>query len=411
MNPPSVAPVTDLDRLPAAKIPTCTMCPQNVAPEPSSPLPDPLAGTRYRTRSRIDEGGMGAVYLAEHTELGHVVVIKLLHERIAHDDGMIDRVRLEAQTLASLEHPNLVTVTDAGYTPDGRPFIAMEKLVGRTLHEELHRRGKFPLAQAIDIARAILSALAAAHEKGVVHRDVKPGNIFLHVEEGQCIPKLLDFGIAKVVREVTGGPRPLAVPTRKGGVVGTPAYMAPEQALGKAVDVRADIYALALVLYKTITGRGPFAHRKGDGVLAAHVRDDPEPPSRFSRDPVPPELDAVVMKALSKDPAERFQTAKEMLAALGSIGQAFRKPTGWLATTAYDDSEPEPAPLLRPNSGLGKPEPLTAHDEDESDTVPDPSPKRAQRFESRLFLVVVLLSAVIGGAIIAWIASSMGGTP
>jgi len=224
---------------------------------------------------------------------------------------------------------------------------------------------------------------------------------------------LLDFGIAKVVREVAGGPRPLAVPTREGGVVGTPAYMAPEQALGKVVDVRADIYAVALVLYKSITGRGPFDHRKDDGgVLAAHVRDVPDPPSRFIQEPVPPELEAVVMKGLSKDPAQRFQTAEEMIAALDGIGQAFRKRAGWLATTAFDDGEPDPVPSLAPNSRLTRTEPIPAAAEEALPTPPpDPSSARTRRFETILFAGVVLLSTVMGAGLIAWLAAYLKGTP
>jgi serine/threonine protein kinase len=388
------------------------MPPPSTAHVPGSLTPDPLAGTRYSARSLIDEGGMGAVYLAEHTELGHQVVIKLLHARVAQDRDMIDRVRLEAQTLAGLKHPHLVLVTDAGYTPDGRPFMAMEKLVGCTLQEELVKRGALPLGEAIDIVRAVLQGLAAAHAKGVVHRDVKPGNVFLHVHQGRRIPKLLDFGIAKVVREVAGGPRPIAVPTREGGVVGTPAYMAPEQALGRAVDVRSDIYAVALVLYKAITGRGPFDHRKSDGtLLAAHVRETPEPPSRFSQEPVPPELEAVVMKGLSKDPAQRFQTAEEMIAALDSIGQAFRKPTGWLATTAFRDGEPDAAPLPTPTGVPERTEPIPDDGGESPGPEPVPSPTRTRRFERVLFAIVVLLSAGMGAGVIAWIAAWLRGTP
>ncbi|PIE06347.1 MAG: serine/threonine protein kinase [Sorangium cellulosum] len=294
-----------------------------------SPL-DPLEGTRYRTRSRLDYGGMGDVFLANHIELGHTVVIKLLHKRLGEDEGMVDRVRLEAQTLANLRHPNLVRVIDAGNVPDGRPFFVMERLVGHTLHKEIARRGKLPVDEALIIIRGVLRGLQAAHGLGVVHRDVKPGNIFLHeTDQGTRIPKLLDFGIAKVVRKISGGPRPLAVPTVQGGIIGTPAYLAPEQVLGRNVDVQADIYAASLVLYKSIAGHGPFDHHKDDGHLAAaHVRDDPKPLSHYVDEPVPAELETLIRKGLSKNPEDRFQTAEEMIKALQGLESVIAKRRG-----------------------------------------------------------------------------------
>ena len=282
---------------------------------------------------------MGEVYSVEHIELGKTMVAKLLHASRGRPED-IDRMRLESQALARLHHPNIVNVTDAGLTLEGRPFVIMEQLQGRTLHAELHVRGALPLAEALEIVRSVLSALDAAHELGIVHRDIKPANIFLHeTPRGQRVLKLLDFGLAKVLGNAPGhAPAPLQEPTREGIILGTPSHLSPEQALGKPVDQRSDLYSLGVVLYRMVAGRGPF-DKVGKKLIAAHANEKPRAPSMFSSEPIPPELDYAVLKALSKKPEKRFQSAQEFARALGLILDAWSQPTGWSPTLAYDGSE------------------------------------------------------------------------
>jgi len=312
-------------------------------------VPDPLLGTKYRALERIGQGGMGDVVLAEHLELGREVVVKLLDVACQSDSEMVDRMRIEAQTLARLSHPNIVVVNDVGRTPAGRPFVVMERLRGRTLHARLHdpqnRDSSVPLGEALAIIQSVLDALGAAHELGVVHRDVKPANIFLHEPraaggaEGQREPivKLLDFGLAKVLAGASPhAPRPLAQPTEDGAVLGTPGYLSPEQAAGRPLDVRSDVYAAGLVLYRMIAGRRPFEGSADE--VASTLKKVPAPPSRHSREPIPPELDLAVLKALAKDPDVRFQTAREFATALGLILESWSQPVGWSPTLGFDGS-------------------------------------------------------------------------
>jgi serine/threonine-protein kinase len=276
---------------------------------------DPLAGTQYRAVARLGQGGMGEVFLADHVELGRRFVVKLLHASMAESARLVDRMRIEAQALARLEHPHIVEVNNFGKTAAGRPFIVMERLRGATLADELRQRGAFSVHETLRLTRQLLSALAAAHAIGLVHRDIKLSNLFLHQLPGQPpILKVLDFGIAKVIEGVSpNAPRPLLHPTEEGVVLGTPRYMSPEAILALPVDHRSDLYSVGLVLYTLLAGRGPWHHQPDDRqVLAAQVREQPEPLSRYVREPVPAELERAIMKLLEKRPEHRFQSAREL---------------------------------------------------------------------------------------------------
>jgi serine/threonine-protein kinase len=255
---------------------------------------------------------MGELIVAEHLELGRQFVVKLLHQRLAGDPQLIDRVRVEAQSLGRLNHPNVVSVVGFGHAADGRPYIAMEYLRGRTLTEELASR-RLSVMESVSFARSILSALGAAHALGIVHRDVKPDNLMLVQRTDGLVVKVLDFGMARVLPGVApGAPQPLSFPTDTGVVVGTPRFVSPEAARGEEVDARADLYSAGLVLYVMLAGRGPFDHLKGtDRLLSAQAESEPELPSRYAVEPIPAELDAAVQKALAKRPEERFQSAAE----------------------------------------------------------------------------------------------------
>jgi serine/threonine protein kinase len=255
---------------------------------------------------------MGEVFLVVHEEIGRQLVAKLLHRRLVHDERLLDRVRIEAHSLARLHDPNIVQVTDFRLTQDGRPFLVMEHLLGRTLKEELVARGPLSLLDALDFMHQSLSGIVATHALGIVHRDVKPENLFLSEEiDGTITLKVLDFGLARIIPGISDeGPQPLTVPTDTGAVLGTPRYLSPEAALGKRVDHRADLYSLALVFYEMVVGFGPFEHLKHD-FLSAHAVEEPAAPSRYAKRPIPAELDAAILRGLRKDPGERYQSASE----------------------------------------------------------------------------------------------------
>ncbi|XXY53924.1 serine/threonine-protein kinase [Sorangium sp. So ce269] len=294
------------------------------APELSDTL---LYGTPYRPVRRLGRGGMGEVIEAAHVGLDKPVVVKLLHRDLNREPRLVERMRVEAQSLARLAHPNLVTVTDFGRTAEGRTFLVMERLHGRTLREELAARGALPALEAIDLVTQTLAGLAAAHGAGIVHRDVKLDNLFVcdADAQGRRMVKVLDFGIAKVVASAGDGraPAPSLYQTEEGVVVGTPRYLSPEQASGEAVDARSDVYAAGVVLYTLLAGRGPFEHvRPVHELLRAHASEVPAPPSRYAPRPVPPELDRAIMRALEKRPELRFPSAAAFAAELSRIAAA-----------------------------------------------------------------------------------------
>ncbi len=231
-----------------------------------------VPGTRYSVLGHLGSGGMGSVYLVEHTELGKQFVLKALFRELAGRKDLVGRLRQEWRALARLNHPNIVNVTDAGTSDNGVPFYVMERVEGETLSDLLRREHALGIPRAVSLCAAVLEGLSAAHEIGIVHRDVKPQNIL--VVAGGSV-KLLDFGIAKLADQSA------EVITARGIAIGTPRYMSPEQAKGQAVDARADLYAVGLVLFETIAGTGPFDDaRDANELLLCHLS---KPPPRLSR--------------------------------------------------------------------------------------------------------------------------------
>src|SRR5262245_43972940 len=262
---------------------------------------------RYVIRRKLGSGGMADVYLAEDQELGRRVALKLLNDRHAADDQFVERFRREAQSAAGLNHPNIVSIFDRGRA-EGTYYIAMEFLDGRTLKELLVKNGPTPIPIAIDYARQILNALSFAHRHGIVHRDIKPHNVVVG-PDGRV--KVTDFGIARSQSSQM---------TEAGSIVGTAQYLSPEQAKGAPVDPRSDLYSLGIVLYEMLTGKVPFAGEAPVEIAMKHLQATPEPPSSL-RAEVSHELDAVVMRALAKDPDDRYDSADEMEADLGRVAR------------------------------------------------------------------------------------------
>ncbi|HAF25121.1 MAG TPA: hypothetical protein DCK93_19815 [Blastocatellia bacterium] len=284
--------------------------------------------SHYRILEPLGEGGMGTVYLAEDTHLGRRVAIKFPSVNSDSHDYRARFLR-EARAVSELSHPGIATLFDYGETSEGRPFLVMELARGRPL-TELMQKGELSLARAVAIVTDVATALVEAHARGVVHRDIKPSNIMID-EPGQV--KVLDFGLAKQLnKDHVGSSEPeaqtlLATETRSGVVLGTPAYLSPEQAIGGAVDGRSDLFALGTLLYESITGRTPFAGNSFIEIAANVLHVEPAPPSRVNPD-VPRELDFITLKALAKKPAKRYQSAKEMIADLNAVKDQLEENSG-----------------------------------------------------------------------------------
>jgi eukaryotic-like serine/threonine-protein kinase len=271
-----------------------------------------IPGTRYQVVRLIGSGGMGRVYEVEHVELGKRFVLKALQRELGRREDLVARLRNEWRALARLEHPNIVNVTDAGTSHNGVPFYVMERLEGETLSMLLHRQRRLLPQQALAIAAGILEGLHAAHQIGVVHRDVKPPNIFL---TGPMSVKVLDFGIAKIkdAKDVI---------TARGIAVGTPRYMSPEQAQGTAVDARSDIYATGLMLFEMVSGIGPFDDAQDHNELLLAQLGRPAP-LLSSVTVVAPELDTLVAAMLAKDPRERPSDAMQVARTLRELSRRY----------------------------------------------------------------------------------------
>ncbi|MBK8173287.1 MAG: serine/threonine protein kinase [Sandaracinaceae bacterium] len=287
------------------------------------PGEDPLVGIvlheRYKILRRIGEGGMGIVYEATHVVIEKKVALKVLRDDFSSRPEVVERFRQEAKSASRIGHEHIVDISDFGETPSGASYFVMEMLVGEDLADLLAREGTLAPRRAAHILIQCCKALGAAHSKGIVHRDMKPENIFLITREDQAdFVKIVDFGIAKMSDIETAG-APGRKLTKTGMIFGTPEYMSPEQAAGKALDHRVDIYAMGVILYELLTGRVPFVGDTFMGVLTQHMFEEP-PPLRTVNAHVacPPELEAVIFKALSKDAAARFQSMDEMARAIAT---------------------------------------------------------------------------------------------
>jgi len=279
-----------------------------------------VVGGRFKVLELLGKGAAGEVYVAEHTDLGRRYAIKVLKETVEADVTMVERFRREARAAGRLDHPNIVYISDFGRMEDGRLYLVMEYVPGNTLQEVIkaapHHR--LPRSQALEILRQTADALSAAHEAGVVHRDIKPGNLLLSAAPGGGDRvKILDFGLAKIMIESE-----LTALTGRGEMFGTPAYMSPEQARGDPIDAKTDLYALGILGFELLTGRLPFITKSIPQMMLCHQQDPvPDPQSLLGSDepPLPVELKALVLQCLAKEPEKRPATAGALARAIEGL--------------------------------------------------------------------------------------------
>ena len=335
-----------------------------VPPVPESQRPDPMVGRtlegRYTILARLGAGSMGTVYRAKQHAMGREVAIKILRSDRAVDDAAKARFLREARTNSLLASPNTVTVFDFGQAQTGELYLAMELLDGESLGQRLHRGGRMSVAASVDTTRQALRSLAEAHAKGIIHRDLKPDNLFFArvLSGGQYeeIVKVLDFGIAKMLRDEDAAMN--AVETQAGTVFGTPRYMSPEQAQGKPLDPRSDLYALGVILYQMLTGRPPFADDDAVVVMARYIKTQPRPPSEICPEAmIPADVERVVMRTLSNDPNDRPPTAEALSAELARALESMAAATSGVRISVSQPPQPIPDAIA---AGIAPPPPPQA---------------------------------------------------
>ncbi|MFJ9815906.1 Stk1 family PASTA domain-containing Ser/Thr kinase [Streptomyces sp. NPDC101151] len=356
-------------------------------------------GGRYELGQVLGRGGMAEVYLAHDTRLGRTVAVKTLRADLARDPSFQARFRREAQSAASLNHPAIVAVYDTGEDYiDGVsiPYIVMEYVDGSTLRELLHSGRKLLPERAMEMTVGILQGLEYAHRNGIVHRDIKPANVML-TRNGQV--KVMDFGIARAM-----GDSGMTM-TQTAAVIGTAQYLSPEQAKGEQVDARSDLYSTGCLLYELLTVRPPFVGDSPVAVAYQHVREEPQAPSVFDPE-ITPEMDAIVLKALVKDPNYRYQSADEMRADIEACldGQpvAATAAMGAVGYVGYPDDQPTTA--MRPDAGAGATSMLPPMNPDDGgygyDDRPDRRRQQKKSNTSTILLVVAGILVLIGAILI-----------
>jgi serine/threonine-protein kinase len=403
-------------------------------------LPDPLIGTvvagRYRVLALLGEGGMGQVYMAEHEAIEKRVALKVLRAEYSAKPDIVTRFQQEAISASRIKHVNVLDVFDFGQLDNGCFFLAMELLEGNDLADDLVRDRIIEPARAVRIAIQICRALGAAHSRGVVHRDLKPENVFLQrTADGDEVVKIVDFGIAQLRSsdEAAASEHKRRRLTRTGMIFGTPEYMAPEQAAGRKADLRVDIYALGVILYEMVTGAVPFTGETFMAVLAAHLNN--VPPSIHQAYPdvtISTELRSVIMRALAKDPAARFQSMGELASALFATPEGARSthlpaqsPAPAIQQQVPGDSPDAPLPPASqhsPTAACGTPDHAASAQTLAAVDSPEPpvrqpgtetaAVKSAPKSRPALLVATALLMVAAGAAAVAFFLSTKRtGTP
>ena len=354
-------------------------------------MADRVLSGRYRIVRHIARGGMAEVYLAHDQLLDRPVAVKVLFPELADDASFVERFRREARAAAGLNHHNIVSVYDFG-EDSGSYFIVMEYVEGETLRDIIGTKGPMAPSHATEIAADVAAALDAAHRQGIIHRDVKPGNVLV-----SGVVKVADFGIARA-----GDPRDSL--TQTGAVMGTATYLSPEQAQGKDLDPRTDIYSLGVVLYEMLTGRPPFTGPSPVAIAYKHASEVPVPPSEHNAD-VPPGLDAVVLKAMAKDPAQRHSSADDLRAELLAMGRGRGEAAPTLMAPAAAGAE-ETLTLASAEAPPAAAAPLA------EPTMVGAGPSRAAAFRRRQLTAIglLVLLVLVAFGLIALLRSGESGT-
>jgi serine/threonine protein kinase len=332
---------------------------------PTRDLLGKTIGGKYVVRSVLGEGGMGAVFEAEHLTIGRSVAVKVLHPSQARKKDAVRRFHQEARAAGAIGHPNICEVYDLGTLEDGAPYLVMEKLVGETLADRIAAEGGLPFDDVIDVLTQVLSGLVAAHEKGIVHRDIKPENVFLTRRVG-CPPicKLLDFGVSKMIAPLGQKEEDLEL-TRTGMVMGTPYYMSPEQARGdRNLDARVDLYACGVILFEALTGKRPFTAANYNALLLQILSSKPRP-ARELRPALPAGFDAVISKAMARNRDDRYPSAADFQKDLQALRDRHGAGAGPGAGAAFRHV-PTPmmpyAPQAPPRAAMPPPLPPKRHE-------------------------------------------------
>lgn len=333
---------------------------------------------RYRINRLLGQGGMGVVYEADHIGLDKKVAIKFLLDKFGEDSEVISRFHQEARTASRIGHDHIVDVLDIGQTPDGRSFMVLEYLEGSDLAGVLTHAGPMHPERAVRIIGQVLRGLSAAHDKGIIHRDMKPENVFLTRRgERDDFVKIMDFGISKIIDAHDSMVRL----TKTGAVVGTPIYMAPEQARAEqSIDHRADVYAVGVMLYELLAGQPPFMANNYLELVTQHLFDTPPPLSHLRPD-LPPLLEQIIMRALAKSPADRWPTAADFAAALP-------------APESFTGSAWDSMSTIGGSAAMSAPRPPVA-------PAPTTTPERAPRRRSMAPFVIIGGAVVVAGIMIA----------